>query len=327
MTPGTMISESDLSKLYESTFRDVTLHNSHAEMYDPVYYFMANEGKRIRPLLVLNSCNMFGGEIKHALNPAFAVQMFHNFTLVHDDIMDEADLRRGQQTVHKIYGQNQAILTGDIILILAYKYLAQTEEKNLTSLFNVFNRTAIQIIEGQQMDMEFEDRLMVTEQEYLTMIEYKTSVLLAASLKIGAIVANTSTANQDLAYKFGRNLGLAFQLKDDYLDSFGDAAKTGKKVGGDIMNNKKTFLFVRALSKANQGTKQTIEELLVCEDEGKKIDEMINIYKDLKVDQANEALMTEYFEKALENLKTIDIDQERKEPLFDLADKIFMRDH
>lgn len=324
---ATMLSETDLSNLYERTFSKVILHDNHVDLYDPVYYFMANEGKRIRPLLVLNACNMFGGDIQQALNPAFAVQMFHNFTLVHDDIMDESELRRGQKTVHKIYGQNQAILTGDIILIIAYKYLVQTEERNLTQLFNIFNQTAIQIIEGQQMDMEFENRLVVTEQEYLTMIEYKTSVLLAASLKMGAIIAHTSTTNQDLIYEFGRNLGLAFQLKDDYLDSFGDGVKTGKKVGGDIMQNKKTFLFVQALSKANESTKQKIEELLVCQDEDKKISEMLEVYADLKVDQANEALMCEYFDKALKNLESIDIDQERKEPLFDLANKIFMRDH
>ena len=322
-----MLTEADLRKLYENTFKDVVLHENYAEMYDPIYYFMNNEGKRIRPLLVLHGCNTFGGDINNALNPAFAVQMFHNFTLVHDDIMDEADLRRGQQTVHKIYGHNQAILAGDIILILAYKFLTQTETKNLPALLDVFNQTAIQIMEGQQMDMEFEERLMVSEQEYLTMIEYKTSVLLAASLKIGAIIANTSEEHQNLIYKFGRDLGLAFQLKDDYLDSFGDSAKTGKKVGGDIVQNKKTFLFVRALSKADNKTKSAIKDLLVCEDENKKISEMLSIYKALKVDEENEALMTQYFEKSLKNLESINVDDDHKKPLHHLAHKIFQRDH
>jgi len=322
-----MLSIGELTQLYNDKFSGINLHDDHDNIYEAVYYFMSNEGKRIRPLLLLCACEMFSGELKNALNPAFAIQMFHNFTLIHDDIMDEAELRRGKKTVHEVYGKNKAIITGDIVLIIAYKYLAKTEEKNLNELFALFNKTATQIIEGQQMDIEFETRLDVNEAEYLTMIEYKTSVLLAASLAMGALIANASSFNRELIYDFGLNLGLAFQLKDDFLDAFGSGSTLGKKIGGDILQNKKTFLLIRALNKADDAMKEKIINLLEATDPDEKIVRMVRIYKELAVDKDIELLMSEYYAAALKNLDEINLDKERKQPLLDLANRIYNRDY
>jgi len=324
-TSKAMLTVADLTQLYDDKFSGIRLHDDHDQIYEAVYHFMTNEGKRIRPLLLLCACEMFNGDLENAMNPAFAIQMFHNFTLIHDDIMDEAELRRGIKTVHEIYGKNKAIITGDIVLIIAYKYLAKTDEKNLSALFSLFNKTATQIIEGQQMDMEFESRLDVNEAEYLTMIEYKTSVLLAASLSMGALIANTSLKNRELIYDFGRNLGLAFQLKDDLFDAFSSGSKFGKKIGGDILQNKKTFLLIRALNKADEAQKDKIINLLNCKDPNEKISAMVRLFKELEVDKDIELLMSKYYSAALKSLDKINLGSERKQPLLDLASRIYHR--
>ena len=237
-----MHSLSQLSALYNEKFGINNFHQNPTGLYKPVNHIMNIPGKRIRPLLLLMGCDLFGGDVKQALNPAFAVEVFHNFTLVHDDIMDNADIRRGVPTVHKLYGTNAGILAGDVMLAYAYRYLTDVSPQFVAGLIAVFNKTAIEIFEGQQMDMDFETRTDVTEAEYLKMIEFKTSVLLGCCLQLGAVLGNATPADQELLYEFGLKLGLSFQIMDDYLDTFGEAAKVGKRIGGDIIQNKKTYL-------------------------------------------------------------------------------------
>ena len=236
-----MHSPAQLLEMYEQKFSN-TFNNNPTSLYQPVNHIMSIKGKRIRPLLLLIANDMFGGNVQQALFPAYAMEVFHNFTLVHDDIMDNADIRRGEPTVHKKYGLNAGILAGDVMLAYTYKYLTDIPVAYVQPVLQLFNKTAIEIFEGQQTDIDFESRNDVAEAEYLKMIEYKTSVLLACSLQTGAILAGASLPNQQLVYDFGLNLGLSFQIKDDYLDSFGESAKVGKRIGGDILQNKKTLL-------------------------------------------------------------------------------------
>jgi geranylgeranyl diphosphate synthase type II len=269
---------------------------------------------------------MFKGNVDDALNPAFGIQMFHDFTLVHDDIMDESDIRRNRPTVHKKYGVNNAIISGDLMMIYAYDYLSKVDSSQIHEIFRCFNQTASRIIEGQHMDIDFESRMDVSEVEYMKMIGYKTSVLLAESLRIGSIIANTSDVNKKLIYNFGLNLGLSFQIKDDWLDAFGSGEKIGKKIGGDILQNKKTMLFVKAWELADSIAKEKIRSLMKYEDENEKIKEMLGLYNELGVNKLIENLMTQYFYKGLGYLEKIQIEEERKQPLVTFANKIYNRD-
>jgi geranylgeranyl diphosphate synthase type II len=322
----TMYSLQELNALYNDKFSAENFRPSPTGLYDPVKHIMSIKGKRIRPLLLLISCDMFGGNVKEALNPAFAVEVFHNFTLVHDDIMDNADIRRGVPTVHKLYGSNAGILAGDVMLAYAYKYLVDVSPESIPALINVFNDTAIGIFEGQQMDMDFEKRTEVQEQEYLKMIEYKTSVLLGCCLQLGAILAKAGANDQQLAYEFGLKLGLSFQIKDDYLDTFGEADKVGKRIGGDIVQNKKTHLFVSAYSKANEQQKKQLNALLHEKDEEKKIAEVKALYQATGAKAYSLSKADELFNEALRSLQKISIDAEFKKPLADLAEKINSRE-
>ena len=222
-------------------------------LYEPVTYTLALGGKRIRPLLMLMAYNIYKEEVDSILSSATAIETYHNYTLLHDDLMDKADLRRGNLTVHKKWDENTAILSGDTMLVLAYKMMTQCDERYLKEVMDIFNETALEIGEGQQYDMEFETRMDVTEAEYLEMIRLKTSVLLAASMKIGAVLAGASAEDASNLYAFGLQLGLAFQLQDDYLDVYGDPAVFGKKIGGDILCNKKTYMLINALQRADEG--------------------------------------------------------------------------
>lgn len=327
INPSSILPLDVLLKLYLEKFKDVRFNDTNSIAYEPIYYFLSNEGKRIRPLLLLASCNLFEGKLEMALNPAFGIQMFHNFTLVHDDIIDKADIRRGKPSVHKKYGVNSAIISGDIMMIYAYDYLSKIDQSQLQEVYTNFNVTASRILEGQQMDIAFETRMDVGESEYLKMIEYKTSVLLAESLRIGSIVANTPNLNKELIYNFGLNLGLSFQIKDDWLDAFGAGEKFGKKIGGDIVQNKKTMLFVKAWELADSHAKEKIRSLMIQEDEIEKITSMLVLYKELGVDKQIENMMTAYFNKGLNYLEKIQIAEERKQPLLNFAYSIYNRDH
>ena len=274
---------------------------------------------------------LMGNELFDEINPdsweaAIAIELFHNFTLIHDDIMDKAALRRGKQTVHEKYGPSTALLAGDILLVIAYDHLNQINSTYLKKIIQLFNKTAREVCEGQQMDMEFETREQVSMKEYLQMIELKTSVLLASSLKMGAILGGASVGNQQHLYEFGRNLGIAFQIQDDYLDAFGDPKKFGKEQGGDIKSNKKTFLLIHACESGNASQQNSLRKLL-SEDSDTKVDQVLKIFKDCKVDKWAEELKEQYYNEAMKHLEATLVVSNRKQSLKDLAKFLLMRDY
>lgn len=315
-----------LLKQYDAFAASNTFPKEPKGIYDGARHIMNIKGKRIRPLLALHACEIFEGNIEKALGVAHAVEVFHNFTLVHDDIMDNASVRRGEKTVHEAFGNNVAILAGDVMLSLAYQYLADNNEDCLVDLIQVFNRTGVQVMEGQQWDVDFESRLDVTEAEYIEMIKYKTSVLLACSLKLGAIIAGASKEDQENIYQFGSHLGLAFQIKDDYLDSFGEADKVGKRIGGDILNNKKTLLLITALSKAQGADKDELLSLLNEKDENKKIANTKTLFEKMGVKEYAEQKMEALFTTALAFLSNVKADDDRKKNLAVFAEKVYYRE-
>jgi geranylgeranyl diphosphate synthase type II len=308
-----------IATIYDAQFKKDVFNFEPKSLYDPINQTMANSGKRIRPLLLLLACDLFGGNVNDALNAAFAVEVFHNFTLVHDDIMDAAELRRGKPTVFKQHGMNKAILVGDAMHLHAHRYLLKVPANCFSDTMNVFNKAAIEIIEGQQMDMDFEVRMDVTVEEYLKMIEYKTSVLLAAALKMGAIIGGASITEQEKIYHFGLNLGLAFQIKDDYLDTFGEGEKVGKKIGGDILRNKKTFLWLTAWNNANHTQKNALEKLITITDEREKISGVLEIFNQLQVKEKTAQTIQDFYDAGLANLESIRVKEEFKKPLHDIA--------
>jgi geranylgeranyl diphosphate synthase type II len=261
-----------------------------------------------------------------AWNVATAVELFHNFTLIHDDIMDNAPLRRGMQTVHEKFGSSTALLAGDVMLVTAYDYLNKVSDKYSFAIIDLFNKTAREVCEGQQLDMDFEKNDAVAYDEYLNMISLKTSVLLAASLKMGAILGGALERNQNLMYEFGRKLGLAFQVQDDYLDAFGDPQKFGKQVGGDIKSNKKTFLLIHALETASAQQKQELQLLLKTNDEN-KVAEVLSVFKASKVDEWAKELKEKYMQEAFDHLEDVAVLSKRKEPLKQLALYLMQREH
>ncbi|MEN8879767.1 MAG: polyprenyl synthetase family protein, partial [Polaribacter sp.] len=283
-------------------------------LYEPVDYILKLGGKRIRPVLTLMAADIFGGSSKDALPAALAIEVFHNFTLVHDDIMDAAPLRRGQATVHEKWDINTGILSGDAMLILAYKYFENYKPEVFQSLAKLFSKTALEVCDGQQLDVDFETRKKVTIDEYLNMICLKTSVLVAAALKMGAIVAESDAKNADLIYDFGLNLGLAFQLQDDYLDTFGDPETFGKQIGGDIIENKKTFLYLKTLEVADKETKKKLKYFYKkkLKDNSLKIVEVTRIFKmnDIPLLIAKE--IEKYTQKAFDTLAHMDISEANK---------------
>lgn len=283
-------------------------------LYEPVDYILKLGGKRIRPVLTLMAADIFGGSFKDALPAALAIEVFHNFTLVHDDIMDAAPLRRGQATVHEKWDINTGILSGDAMLILAYKYFENYKPEVFQSLAKLFSKTALEVCDGQQLDVDFETRKKVTIDEYLNMICLKTSVLVAAALKMGAIVAESDAKNADLIYDFGLNLGLAFQLQDDYLDTFGDPETFGKQIGGDIIENKKTFLYLKTLEVADKETKKKLKYFYKkkLKDNSLKIVEVTRIFKmnDIPLLIAKE--IEKYTQKAFDTLAHMDISEANK---------------
>lgn len=287
-----------------------------AELYEPVKYIMSLGGKRLRPLLTLLANDLFGGEKKHALYPALAVEMFHNFTLVHDDIMDNAPIRRGSPTVHNKWNSNIAILSGDTMFAMAYQYATRTEPRYIPAILEVFSQTAIEVCEGQQLDMNFETAANVSIAEYLEMIRLKTAVLLGACLKIGAITAEASTTDTDHIYHFGVNLGISFQLKDDLLDLYGNQGVFGKLTGGDVLANKKTYLVLRALELASKADKQRLNELFRPDTQigaNEKIAQVKALFDKYNIEQEVSKIMTDYLGHAFGNLEQVNADPERKE--------------
>ena len=296
-------------------------------LYEPVLYILSLGGKKMRPILTLLTADIFGAEVKKALPAAIAVEIFHNFSLVHDDIMDDAPLRRGHETVHEKWNINTGILSGDAMLILAYQFFEQYEPTTFKLLAKLFSKTALEVCEGQQWDVDFETRDDVTIPEYLKMIEYKTAVLVAAAMKMGAIVAETSDENCSLIYDFGLNLGIAFQIQDDYLDAFGNPETFGKQSGGDIIENKKTYLYLKALefSKDNESAQLRHFFAVRSEDNTEKIASVKEIFQSTGASQAALESIKGYTMKAFESLEKMDISDEKKNILKSFGNKLMER--
>ena len=312
-------------------FESLTFQKEPNNLYEPIRYILSLGGKRLRPVLTLMAAEVFDVDCKKALAAATAVEVFHNFSLIHDDIMDAAPLRRGNETVHEKWNLNTGILSGDAMLILAYQYFEEYEPKIFRELAKLFSKTALEVCEGQQYDVDFVTRDDVTIPEYLKMIEYKTAVLVGAAMKMGAIIAETSTENANLIYDFGLNLGIAFQLQDDYLDAFGDPEKFGKQPGGDIIVNKKTFLMIHALDVATNIQKKMLADLMkqVPVDEAEKVNKVntvLQIFRDCKVDACAEALKDKYYAEAMKHLDDIAVLAARKKEMEVLAKYLLQRD-
>lgn len=297
-----------------------------ASLYDPNEYFLKLGGKRVRPVLALMGNELFDEIKTDAWHVGTAIELFHNFTLIHDDIMDKAPLRRGMETVHSKYGDSTALLAGDVMLVTAYEELNKISIEYLQSILSLFNKTAKEVCEGQQMDMDFETMDNVSFESYLKMIELKTSVALAASLKTGAILGGAGERNQNLIYDFGKKLGIAFQVQDDYLDAFGDPSKFGKQVGGDILSNKKTFLLLHALETASPAQQLELKKQLTGNADN-KIEKVLQIFRDCKVDKWALQLKDKYLDEALLHLEDIAVLSKRKLPLRELAQFLVKREH
>ncbi|MGV8995245.1 MAG: polyprenyl synthetase family protein [Flavobacterium sp.] len=316
---------------YRSFFLDrikqETLNREPDNLYAPIRYIMNLGGKRLRPVLTLLTAEIFGASYKDALSAAIAIEVFHNFSLVHDDIMDAAPVRRGQPTVHEKWNTTTAILSGDAMLILAYQYFEDYEPKVFLALAKLFSRTALQVCEGQQWDIDFENSEKVLLKDYLKMIEYKTAVLVAAAMEMGAIIANASKEDCAAIYDFGLNLGIAFQIQDDYLDAFGNPENFGKQIGGDIIENKKTYLYLKALEFGSESETSEIKEFFKAENHGnhEKIDAVKALF--LSSGAADEALkgIEEYTQKAFEVLDTINIDADKKNILHHFGKNLMKR--
>jgi len=286
-------------------------------LYEPIHYILDLGGKRMRPVLTLMSAEVFDADYKKALPAALAVEVFHNFSLVHDDIMDDAPLRRGHETVHEKWNLNTGILSGDAMLILAYQYFEQYEPIIFKALAKLFSKTALQVCEGQQWDVDFEERNDVTIPEYLKMIEYKTAVLVAAAMKMGAIIAETSEENANLIYDFGLNLGLAFQLQDDFLDAFGNPETFGKQVGGDIIENKKTYLYLKAVDFSKDEEAKELRSLFSVqpEDNTNKIERVKVLFNSSGASKATQDAIQDFTLKAFCTLDKMNIGTDKKEML------------
>ncbi|MHC5308700.1 polyprenyl synthetase family protein [Myroides sp. LJL116] len=305
----------------------ISFNNEPKELYAPISYILSLGGKQIRPVLTLMAADIFGTDPKEAIHAATAIELFHNFSLMHDDIMDQASLRRGQQTVHKKWDTNTAILSGDAMLILAYQYFENYEPLVFRDLAKLFSKTAIEVCEGQQWDIEFENQNQVQIPQYIQMIKFKTAVLVAAALKMGAIVANASEKNALDIYDFGLNLGLAFQLQDDFLDAFGNQATFGKTIGGDILENKKTYLYLKALENADAQQKEELVALFNNKTlQGQeKIDRVKELFEQTKSKEDSLLLIKQYTEKALSILDEMDLAQDKKQQLLVFSEELMDR--
>lgn len=316
------------SKFIDHLKRFNSTSNSPQGLYSPIKYILDLGGKRLRPTLTLMTADCFGGDISNGLDAALAIEVFHNFSLIHDDIMDKAPLRRGQQTVHEKWGLNTGILSGDAMLILAYKLFESYNENQFKQLTTLFSQTALQVCEGQQYDIDFENRFDVTISEYIQMIEFKTAVLVGAAMQMGAIVAGASIQDQKRIYDFGRNLGIAFQLQDDYLDAFGDPELFGKQVGGDILEHKKTYLFLMAMSLGSKDCQHKLMDLFSNSNltPTHKINQTLDLFKSSGAAQATKEAIVNYTNLAFENLTELPISDHMKQMLHNFGLQLMNRD-
>ena len=308
----------ELSQEFSSYFNKKHFPDQPETLYGAASYMLEDGGKRIRPVLCLLGNELFSPIQPDTWKIAIALELFHNFTLIHDDIMDKAPLRRGKATVHAKYNESTALLAGDVMLLQAYEYLNETNSNHIQSLIRLLNKTGREVCEGQQLDMDFEKTAAITLSQYLHMIELKTAVFLAGSLRMGAVVAGAGETDQQNIFDFGKNLGLAFQVQDDWLDTFGNPSTFGKQKGGDIVANKKTFLLVKALESALPEQKQELTELLLYKGSD-KVDRMTAIYQSAGIDQAAQEAKNYYMGKAYSHLESIDVPSERKDSLKELA--------
>lgn len=322
-----MLSFNEILQKIEQEISQLRFEYPPKSLYDPIEYILSLGGKRIRPALALMACNLYKENIGNVINPALGIEVFHNFTLLHDDLMDKADKRRNKPTVHKVWNDNTAILSGDAMLIAAYQLIGKTEPAYLKEVFDLFTQTALEICGGQQYDMEFESRMDVTEAEYIEMIRLKTAVLLACSLKIGAIIGGASNEDADNLYEFGINIGLAFQLQDDLLDVYGDTATFGKNIGGDITSNKKTFLLIHAFELASPEQKAILDNWI-----GKttfvpteKIEAITTIYNELHLKDITTVKMQGYYDKAMQHLSQLSVAPEKLAILKDVSNRLMFR--
>jgi len=319
----------DISKLSAFLEKEISTFDFPAQpanLYDPLRYFLTLGGKRMRPILTMLGAELFDVSGKNAVNAAIAVELFHNFSLIHDDIMDAAPLRRKKQTVHTKWNTNIAILSGDVLLVKAYQEICKQDAKVLPRLLEIFNRTAIEVCEGQQLDMDFETRNDVSIEEYIEMIRLKTSVLLGCALEMGAVVAEAKKEDQELIYSFGEQIGVAFQIQDDILDLYADPEKFGKQVGGDVLANKKTLLLLKANELANPAEIETLNKLSSEANQTLKIESTRKLFDKLGVREAARVMMDEHYVIALNALQKISVSDSNKKPLKDLADMLLHRE-
>ncbi|WP_461640318.1 polyprenyl synthetase family protein [Labilibaculum euxinus] len=313
-----MYSFNELHEIIEKEIDGLEFSAPPEGLFEPMKYILGIGGKRLRPILVLLGANLYKDDLSKVCLPAIGIEIFHNFTLLHDDVMDNAPIRRKKKTVHEKWNSNVAILSGDAMSIKAYQYIGSCEDKYLRDVLTVFNQTALEVCEGQQFDMEFEDRNDVEIEEYLNMIRLKTAVLLGGSLKMGAIMGDASSKDAELLYHFGVNLGMAFQLQDDLLDVFGDEAVFGKKIGGDILSNKKTFLLINALETASGDVEKELKFWITTKsfNPEEKIKAVGTIYEQLNVREYSQNKIENYFALCLEYLDKVDVDAEKKKELY-----------
>ena len=322
-----MDSRSELLKMVNDTIDSLPYDRKPAALYDPIRYVLSLGGKRLRPVLMLMAYNMYKEDVESILMPAIAIETYHNFTLLRDDLMDRAEVRRGKACVHKKWNDNAAILSGDNMLVLAYNRMIQCDEKYMPAVLRLFTETALEIDEGQQYDIDFENRSDVTEAEYIEMIRLKTSVLLACALKIGAILGGASAQDADALYEFGEKLGLAFQLQDDYLDVYGDFKTFGKQIGGDIMCNKKTYMLINAQLLANKNQAQELDMWLNKENPSReeKVAAVTRLYDEIGVPQLVREKINHYYQEAAQAISRLSLPQERTAILWDYAQSMLNR--
>lgn len=322
-----MLTATEIQEKVNAYIASLPYERKPKSLYDPIEYVLAAGGKRIRPSFVLMAYNLFHDDVDRILPVATALETYHNYTLLHDDLMDKADMRRGRPTVHKKWDDNTAILSGDTMLVLAYEHLAKCDTKYLKPALDLFTETALEVSEGQQFDMEFETRNDVAEEEYIEMIRLKTSVLLACALKMGAVVAGASDADANALYAFGEKVGLAFQLQDDLLDVYGDPKVFGKAIGGDITSNKKTFMLINAFNRADAGTRAELERWTTATefDPAEKIAAVTEIYNRLGIDNLAEQRIKEYFEQSRQHLDELSVSDDRKAVLREYTERMMNR--
>lgn len=324
-----MLKSEEVLSIVNEAIQSLPFNRQPTSLYEPVRYVLSIGGKRMRPVLMLLAYNLFKDNPQSILNQACALETYHNYTLLHDDLMDNADLRRGHETVHKRWNANTAILSGDSMLVLAFQQMAQCPEDKLKAVLDLFTETALEIGEGQQYDMDFEHRMDVREDEYIEMIRLKTSVLLACALKMGALLADASADDANLLYKFGEQIGLAFQLQDDFLDVYGDTKVFGKAIGGDIVSNKKTFMLINAFLRANEQQRAELHRWVEATEfvEQEKIAAVTRLYNEIGIDTLAQERIDHYFKQGLACLEAVKIDAERKEQLTAYVYKLMKRNY